>query len=61
MSTSMINLEGIIDLNAMFTLNYNFDYLKTIIEALIHANKATNDKIKEFQFSLKEKDDKINE
>lgn len=61
MSTTTINLEGVIDLNALFTLNYNFDYLKLVIEALLNANKATNDKLKEFQYSLNEKDAKINE
>lgn len=61
MSTALLNLDGIIDLNALFNFNYNFDYLKMIIEALIHANKATNDKIKEFQFTLTEKTNKIQE
>jgi len=61
MATSTLSLEGTIDLNALFSLNYNFDYLKLVIEALIHANKATNDKLKEIQFSLNEKDSKINE
>jgi len=61
MSTTMINLEGVIDLNGLFTLNYNFDYLKLVMEALINANKATNDKLKEIQYSLNEKDAKINE
>jgi len=61
MSSSIINFDGIIDFNAMFTLNYNFDHLKMIIEALIHANRATNDKLKEIQNSLKQKDQKINE
>lgn len=61
MSTTMINLEGVVDLNALFSLNYNFDYLKLVIEALINANKSTNDKLKEFQYSLNQKDEKINE
>lgn len=61
MSTALLNLDGIIDLNSIFTLNYNFDYLKMILEALIHANKATNEKMKEFQVSLNEKDNKIQE
>ncbi len=61
MSTSIINLEGVIDLNGLFSLNYNFDYLKLVIEALINSNKATNDKLKQFQYSLNEKDAKINE
>ncbi len=61
MSTTSINLEGILNLNELFTLNYNFDYLKLVIEALISANKITNEKLKEFDIKFKEKDDKIEE
>jgi hypothetical protein len=60
-STTLINLEGVIDLNAMFSLNYNFDYLKCIIDALINANKNTNLKLKELEQADKEKTEKINE
>ena len=55
--TSVLNLEGILDFNSLFT--FNFDYLKTIIEALIHSNKAINQKMLKFEESLKDKDEKI--
>ena len=58
---STFNLDGVIDLNAMFSLNYNFDYLKMIVEALIIANKSNNQKMKDFENSLNEKNQKINE
>jgi hypothetical protein len=61
MTTTLVNLEGVIDLNAMFSLNYNFDYLKCIIDALINANKNTNLKLRELDDANKEKTDKINE
>lgn len=61
MSTTIVNLDGVIDLNAMFSLNYNFDYLKCIIDALINANKSTNQKLKELDEANKQKDNKINE
>jgi hypothetical protein len=42
---SSINLEKEIDLNSLFNLTYNFDLLKGVIEALVKAQKSTNQKI----------------
>ena len=58
--TTIINLDGVIDLNAMFSLSYNFDYLKCIIEALVNSKKNNDQKLKELDMANTEKTDKIN-
>jgi hypothetical protein len=60
MTTSMnFNLDANIDLNSVFTLQYNFDMLKSILESLLKAQKQNNKKIKDFEEKLDEKDKKI--
>ncbi len=45
-------LEGTIDLNNLFNLNYNFDLLKNIIDAVLKGQKGLQQKVNE----LEEKD-----
>jgi hypothetical protein len=60
MTTSInFNLDGNIDLNSVFTLQYNFDMLKSILESLLKAQKQNNKKIKDFEDKLEDKDRKI--
>jgi hypothetical protein len=58
---SSVNLETEIDLNSLFTLSYNFDLLKGILEALVKSQKATNQKLEDFEDNLRRKDLTINE
>jgi len=53
------NLDANVDLNSVFTLQYNFDMLKAILESLLKAQKQNNKKIKDFEEKLEEKDRKI--
>jgi hypothetical protein len=61
MATYTINLDENIDLNELFSLNYNFEHLKAIIGALINSHRATNGKLKDFETLTKENEDKISE
>jgi hypothetical protein len=58
---SSVNLETEIDLNSLFTLSYNFDLLKGVLEALVKSQKATNQKLEDFEDNLRRKDLTINE
>lgn len=56
-------LEQEINLNNLFTLNYNFEELKLVIEALILASRSLNGRIHELEddrLKNKEKEDKFN-
>jgi hypothetical protein len=61
MTTPLVNFgtEKDLDLNSVFTLNYNFDLLKTILENLLKAQKANAQKIEDFEDKLRDKDKKI--
>jgi len=62
MTTSInMNLEANIDLNSVFSLQYNFDLLKTILESLLKSQKLNNQKISDFESKLEEKDKKISQ
>ena len=56
-----VNIEGNIDLNSLFNLSYNFDLLKGVLEALLKQQKATNQKLNDFEHNLFSKDNKIKE
>ena len=56
-----INLDDNIDLNELFHLNYNFDNLKAIVNALILAHRNTNSKIKDLEELNNTRDNRINE
>lgn len=58
---SSVNLDANIDLNSLFSLNYNFDLLKGVIDALVKAQKATNQKILDLEDKVVAKDKKISE
>lgn len=60
MTTSVnINLDANFDLNSVFTLQYNFDMLKAILESLLKTQRDNNQKIKDFENRLDEKDRRI--
>ena len=62
MTTSTnVNLGGNIDLNSLFNLTYNFDLLKGVLEDLLKQQKATNQKLNDFEDNLISKDKKIKE
>jgi hypothetical protein len=56
-----INLDENIDLNELFSMSYNFEPLKAVIGALILSHRTTNGKLKEFESSNKENEDRISE
>jgi hypothetical protein len=56
-----VNLEENIDLNELFHLNYNFDFLKGVITALIEGHRTTNGRIKHLELDNIGKDSKIKE
>ena len=56
-----VNIEGNLDLNSLFTMTYNFDLLKGVIDALVKGQKATNQKISDLEEKVTVKDNKINE
>jgi hypothetical protein len=58
---SSINLDENIDLNELFSLNYNFEPLKAVIGALIQSHRSTNGKLKEFETINKENEEIISE
>ena len=49
-------LEKDLDLNQLFHLNYNFDLLKQVIEALVLSNKSLNKRLKDLENNDKTKD-----
>lgn len=48
-----------IDLNQIFTLNYNFDLLKTILSGLIKQNKSMENQLVEIKERINDKDKQI--
>ena len=52
---SSLNLETEINLNSLFTLNYNFDLLKSVIETLVKNQKASNQKILDLEDHIKKR------
>jgi hypothetical protein len=61
MSNTTVNLEENIDLNELFHLNYNFDFLKGVVRALIDGHRNTNNRIKHLELDNITKDSKIKE
>lgn len=51
--TTTLMFEKDIDLNALFTLNYNFDMLKTILQELLKNNKALTEKVDNQEKTIK--------
>jgi hypothetical protein len=58
---SSVNLETEIDLNSLFTLSYNFELLKGVIEALVKNQKANNQKLMDLEEHLRRRDETIDE
>ena len=56
-----VNLNDNLDLNSLFHLDYNFDLLKGVIDALVKAQKSNNQKFMEIEDKMVLKDRKINE
>lgn len=56
---SSLNLETEINLNSLFTLNYNFDLLKSVIETLVKNQKASNQKILDLEDHIKKRAENI--
>lgn len=56
-----VSIESNIDLNNLFNLNYNFDLLKGVIDALLKGQKATNQKLAFLEDQNMIKDKKLNE
>lgn len=54
-------LEGTIDLNNLFNLNYNFDLLKGVLETIMKNQKGLNGKISEMEERDTAKDARINQ
>lgn len=59
--TTTFSLESNIDFNSLFHLNYNFDLLKGVIEALVKSQKSTTQKLIDMEDRITNKDKKINE
>ena len=61
MSTSMsITIDTTVDLDSLFTFNYNFDRLKAVMEILLKNQKASDQKFKDIHDLIATKDTKIN-
>jgi len=58
---SSLNLETEINLNSLFTLNYNFDLLKNVIETLVKNQKASNQKILDLEDHIKKRAENIDQ
>jgi hypothetical protein len=58
---SSLNLETEINLNSLFTLNYNFDLLKSVIETLVKNQKASNQKILDLEDHIKKRAENIDQ
>lgn len=58
--TTTLLFEKDIDLNALFTLNYNFDMLKTILQELLKNNKTLTEKLDSQDKKIKENEEKFN-
>lgn len=58
---SSLNLETEINLNSLFTLNYNFDLLKSVIETLVKNQKANNQKILDLEDHIKKRAENIDQ
>lgn len=58
---SSLNLETEINLNSLFTLNYNFDLLKSVIETLVINQKASNQKILDLEDHIKKRAENIDQ
>jgi hypothetical protein len=61
MTSPNVNLEDNIDLNELFHLNYNFDFLKGVVQALIDGHRKTNGRIKNLELENISKEGKIKE
>lgn len=59
MSTTKL-LENNIDLNSLFSLTYNFELLKQVIEALLLGNKDLNKKVKDLEDKSNNNNDFLN-
>jgi hypothetical protein len=57
--TTRVNLDANVDLNSLFSLSYNFDTLKAVIDALIKAQRKTNNHLGELEDKIALKDKKI--
>jgi hypothetical protein len=55
-----ITFDTTIDLDSLFTFNYNFDRLKAVIEILLKNQKASDQKFKDIYDFIATKDTKIN-
>jgi hypothetical protein len=57
------NNEGELDLNKIFQLNlsYNFDLLKTVLEGILKAQKATQQELNDLKNENQLKDQSISE
>jgi hypothetical protein len=60
---SSFNNEGELDLNKIFQLNlsYNFDLLKTVLEGILKAQKATQQELNDLKNENQLKDQSISE
>lgn len=61
MATSMnITFDTTFDLDSLFTLNYNFDRLKAVIDVLVKNQKVANQKFSDIEEIIETKNKKIN-
>ncbi len=54
-----MTFDTTIDLDALFTFNYNFDRLKAVIDMLVKNQKANNQKFIDIQEMIEVKNKKI--
>ena len=59
-TTTLITLDKSLDLNSLFSLSYNFDMLKQVIEALVLNKETTDNRLKTLEDKLEQKDHQIN-
>ena len=60
MASSMnLTFDATIDLDSLFTFNYNFDRLKAVIDILLQNQKAHNQKFIDIQETIEVKNKKI--
>ena len=59
--STQITINNDTDLNNLFTLNYNFDVLKTILSSLLKQNKYTQEQLTELTNRLNTKDQQISQ
>ena len=56
---STIILDKTIDLNSLFSMTYNFDLLKQVLKALILNKDSNDERLKNLELNLQQKENQI--